>query len=127
MSTANELFATLDAPFIKFDRNIEPIVWQGKDILIQQIFDLKIPALCGSTIKYTFTTQIGDINFSSEFVTPGQSVEVVVQPLRVPSDEETIKGTFTTGRNGTFCLYFDNSYSWFNPKLLTYKICLYQV
>lgn len=31
------IFATLDAPFIHFDRRVEPIVWQGKDILVQQV------------------------------------------------------------------------------------------
>lgn len=121
------LFASLDAPFMKFEKKIEPIVWAGQDILVQRLFDLKIPAICGSTIKYSFSTQIGDINFASDFSTPGQPVEIVVEANRVPSDEETIEGTFRTGRDGTFTLYFDNSYSWFNPKLLTYKVSLFQV
>lgn len=31
------IFATLDAPFIHFDRRVEPILWQGKNILVQQV------------------------------------------------------------------------------------------
>lgn len=31
------IFATLDAPFIHFDRRVEPILWQGKDIFVQQV------------------------------------------------------------------------------------------
>src|SRR5688572_28057715 len=71
-SKAAGIFATLDAPFMQLDKKVEPIVWQGKDILIQQVFDLKIPALCGSTVNYTFTTEIGDISFYIEFTTPGR-------------------------------------------------------
>lgn len=127
MATASSVFASLDAPFINFNKEVEPIVWQGKDILVQQTFELKIPAMCGATIKYSFTTEIGDISFSTEYNTPGQPLEILVESLRVPSDEEKIEGSFKAGRDGTFCMIFDNSYSWFNPKLLTYKVSLYQV
>eukprot|EP01036_Dinobryon_divergens_P023143 gene23142-31461_t len=120
------IFTTLDAPFIHFDRRVEPILWQGKDIFVQQSYDLKIPASAGSTIKYSFSTQIGDINFATQFLTPGLGADVVIQPMRVPSDEETINGSFKSVRDGIFLLNFDNSYSWFNPKLLSYQIALFQ-
>ena len=95
--------------------------------MLLQNYELKIPASAGSTIKYSFSTQIGDINFATQFVTPGLGVDAVIQPMRVPSDEETINGSFKSVRDGIFLLSFDNSYSWFNPKLLSYQIALFQV
>lgn len=47
--------------------------------------------------------------------------------MRVPSDIETIKGTFKSEVDGTFTFLFDNAFSWFNSKLLSYSIHLYQV
>ena len=47
--------------------------------------------------------------------------------MRVPSDIETIKGSYKAESDGTFVFLFDNSYSWFNSKLLTYNVQLYQV
>ena len=47
--------------------------------------------------------------------------------MRVPSDIETIKGTFKSETNGTFIFIFDNTFSWFNSKLLTYNVQLFQV
>lgn len=51
----------------------------------------------------------------------------VIIACRVPSDVEPIMGSFRARREGTLILTFDNSYSWFNPKLLTYKVALFQV
>lgn len=121
------MFAALDAPFTNFKKNDGPIVWQAKDLLVHQDYVLKVPVMPGSTIKYSFTTTIGDICFSTEFVATGQSKEVLVQPLRVPSDIETITGTFKAVREGTFSMIFDNKFSWFNPKLLNYQVFLHQV
>ena len=47
--------------------------------------------------------------------------------MRVPSDIETIKGKYKAETEGTLYFLFDNSFSWFNSKLLTYSISLYQV
>ena len=124
---SHNLFSALDAPFIGFNKNEEPIVWQGHGILVQQLFDVKIPSLAGAIIKYTFSTEIGDIYYCIQYLTPGLPEDVIVQPTRVPSNVEAINGTFKCTRNGTFVIIFDNNFSWFNPKLLTYKISLYQV
>ena len=66
-STVDELFKTLDGPFVNFKEKVEPIVWHGKDVVISQVFELKIPALAGSIVKYSFHTMSGDIEFSSSF------------------------------------------------------------
>ena len=36
-------------------------------------------------------------------------------------------GSFKARREGTLLLTFDNTFSWFNPKVLTYKVALFQV
>lgn len=71
-SFSTTIFATLDAPFINFEKHVEPIIWQSKDILIMQTYDFKIPTMLGSLVKYSFSTTGGDINFSTEFHVPGQ-------------------------------------------------------
>ena len=56
-----------------------------------------------------------------------QPPQVVVAPMRVPSDIENIKGTFKSETDGTFVFLFDNKFSWFNSKLLSYTVNLFQV
>lgn len=46
--------------------------------------------------------------------------------MRVPSDVETIRGAFKSNADGIFVFIFDNTYSWFNSKLLTYSANLFQ-
>lgn len=122
------IFQTLDAPFVNLSSNVEPICWQSSDILVQYSYDFKIPAMAGSTVKYTFSTKIGDINFSTKFLAAGQSkAEEIVAPMRVPSDIEAIKGSYKVETDGTMIFLFDNTFSWFNPKLLSYKVQLFQV
>ena len=78
MTEASNIFSSLDAPFRNIDKGVEPIVWQSSDILVMQLYDLKIPTLAGSTVKYSFSTKLGDISFSTEFHTDGQ---VLMLPL----------------------------------------------
>ena len=151
MADANNIFSSLDAPFRNFEKAVEPIVWQSSDILVMQTYDLKVPTLAGSTVKYSFSTKLGDISFTTEFHAVGQvsfrfatactkcrvtqnfgiftsqPPQVVVAPMRVPSDIENIKGTFKSETDGTFVFLFDNKFSWFNSKLLSYTVNLFQV
>lgn len=126
MSEVKAVFDSLDAPFQNFSSNVEPIIWQTTDHLVQHEFELRVPTMVGSVVKYSFSTKIGDISFSTEFHAPGQEPVVVVAPMRVPSDIETIKGTYKAEAEGTFLFIFDNSFSWFNPKTLTYNVQLFQ-
>lgn len=72
MTEVNNIFSSLDAPFRNFEKAVEPIVWQSSDILVMQTYDLKVPMLAGSTVKYSFSTKLGDISFTTEFHASGQ-------------------------------------------------------
>jgi hypothetical protein len=50
----------------------------------------------------------------------------IVASSRVASDYKTIDGSFRAQQDGTLYLEFDNSYSWFTPKQLSYSVELYQ-
>lgn len=122
------LFQSLDAPFLKFDRNrVEPIVWHAKDFNIQTKHEVRVPAVAGSTVKYSFSTSNGDISFGLQYCTPGNLVEVIRETMREPSDVEPIKGSYKADYDGVFVFIFDNSFSWFTDKLITYEITLLQV
>jgi hypothetical protein len=122
------LFQSLDAPFLKFDRNhVEPIVWHAKDFNIQTKHEVRVPAVAGSTVKYTFSTVNGDISFGLQYATPGNLVEIIRETMREPSDVEPIKGSYKADYDGVFVFIFDNSFSWFTDKLITYDITLLQV
>lgn len=130
-STTNDLrslFQNLDAPFFRFDRNkIEPITWQAKEFPVQIHHEVKVPAIAGSTVKFSFSTQNGDINFSLQYITNKNMTEIIREAIREPSHIEAIKGSYKADYDGVFVFVFDNSYSWFTDKLLTYNIQLVQV
>lgn len=43
-----ELFQTLDAPFLRYDRNrIEPIVWKANNFLLTQSHEVRVPTVAG--------------------------------------------------------------------------------
>eukprot|EP00600_Ochromonadales_sp_CCMP1393_P006097 CAMPEP_0174975056 /NCGR_PEP_ID=MMETSP0004_2-20121128/12218_1 /TAXON_ID=420556 /ORGANISM="Ochromonas sp., Strain CCMP1393" /LENGTH=263 /DNA_ID=CAMNT_0016225839 /DNA_START=72 /DNA_END=860 /DNA_ORIENTATION=- len=125
-SGSSSIFTALDAPLMNFKKDIEPIVWQSSDILILENYDLKIPVIAGSVLKYSFSTTLGDISFSTVFQTAGQEPQLIVAPMRVPSDLEAIKGTFKAESDGTFVFLFDNTFSWFTSKTLSYSVLLFQ-
>lgn len=72
MTDASSIFTSLDAPFRNFEKGVEPIVWQSSDIVVMQTYDLKVPTIAGSTVKYSFSTKLGDISFTTEFHAAGQ-------------------------------------------------------
>ena len=122
------LLQSMDAPFLRYDKNrVEPIVWQAKDFYIQFKHEVKVPAIAGSIVKFEFYTKQGDISFGLQFVTSGNLIEVIRETSREPSDIEPIKGSYKAEYDGVFIFIFDNSYSWFTDKELTYSIQLLQV
>ncbi len=122
------LFHSLDAPFLKFDKNhVDPIIWHAKDFNIQTKHEVRVPAVAGSTVKYCFSTTNGDISFGLHYATPGNLVEVIREVMREPSDIEPIQGSYKADYDGIFIFVFDNSFSWFTDKLITYDITLLQV
>jgi uncharacterized protein YneR len=119
---------SMDAPFVRFDKNrVEPIVWSAKDFYIQFKHEVKVPTIAGSIVKFEFYTKLGDISFGLQFVTSGNLTEVIREISREPSDIEPIRGSYKAEYDGVFIFIFDNSYSWFTDKELTYTIQLLQV
>ena len=118
----------LDESFINFDEKSAPIVFRASDMLLQKVFELPIRVTQpGSTILYSFSTVQGDVSFAAYFLSvDSRPQETVIEPHRVPSDVENITGRFKAGREGTLVIKFDNSFSWFTPKYLTYLIELNQ-
>lgn len=105
----------------------EPYVYRTTDLLVHQTFELPIPMTAGAVVKYKFTTEIGDISFSTKFYMLGTAADTIIEPSRVPSNVQPIVGSFKASHDGTFIMYFDNTFSWFNPKLLSYIVELHQV
>ncbi len=66
-------------------------------------------------------------NSNSNSSNSGNNNLIIVSASRVASDVETIFGSYRAQQDGTFFLEFDNSYSWFTPKQLTYNVELLQV
>lgn len=122
------LFQSLDAPFIRYDkRKVEPITWHAKDFVVLAKHEVKVPSVAGSTVRYSFSTVNGDISFGLQYMTSNNVIEVIRETMREPSDVEPIKGSFKADYDGVFIFIFDNSFSWFTDKLLTYNIQLFQV
>jgi hypothetical protein len=93
MSAVAALFRSLDSSFINFKEKVDPIIWQGRDVNVHNLYEVKIPVQAGSIIKYSFTTNGGDIEFSSNHHKTGGDIEVVTEAMRVPSDAEKINGS----------------------------------
>ena len=129
INTNDSFFQELDAGFTNNLRDSDnlPYLYKTTDLLVHQAFELPIPATAGSILKYKFTTEIGDIGFSVTFHAPGRSAETIIEWRRVPSNVEPIMGSMKAGVDGTYIFLFDNTFSWFNPKLLSYAVELHQV
>lgn len=127
--STESFFHELDIGFNNYlnGNNSEPYTYRTTNLLVHRLFELPVPTSTGSIIKYKFTTTIGDISFSTKFFVSGRNPETIIEPSRVPSEIEPISGTFKSPQDGTLVLIFDNTFSWFNPKLLSYVVELYQV
>mmetsp|Transcript_9341 Transcript_9341/g.14086 ORF Transcript_9341/g.14086 Transcript_9341/m.14086 type:complete len:438 (+) Transcript_9341:199-1512(+) len=99
----------------------------GSHINVNKEWLLPLPiAAPYSTVSYEFCTENGDINFSIAFISIDGDEEIVVYPERVCSDIETISGSCQLNCAGTLVFMWDNSYSWFTNKLLTYIVNIEQ-
>ena len=96
---------------------------------MSSVYTLPIPiSFSKSALTYRFSTEYGDISFSMTFVPDdGGEEEIVIPSCRVESDECHISGTIDIETTGTIMLIWDNSYSWFVEKKLTYYIEVEQV
>ena len=124
---AKAFFRSLDSNFINFSDKGKnpPLLLKSTDCFVQKFFELPVPVLAGSTVKYQFSTSGGDISFMTKFWSKNGS-DTVFEPTRVPSDVEAYTGQFKATKDGTLILFFDNSFSWFTPKYLTYNVEVFQ-
>lgn len=122
------LFKELDEKFICFREVPDVFHWNTSSYFVQTELQLPVPvAVCGSKISFSFHTKQGDIAFGISFISDEDGgVESVVDLTRVNSDVEEIAGTFEVPREGTVIFLWDNSFSWFNGKILSYSIELSQ-
>lgn len=124
--SVDAFFQNLDASFAGVEKELnQPYVWQANDFLVQTVFQLPIPVVEASRIRYKFSTEGGDISFESKFLSSDTSV-IVTEKARVDSDSKPLIGEFVAHKEGTFVLSFDNTYSWFNSKNLSYHVELLQ-
>ena len=131
--SADEFFREVDRHFTALSvaathndkEKAEPILYNANSFQVRWQFELPVPCVSGSIVKYFFATGGGDIRFKLSFLSAARPA-VVVQPARVPSDVEPIAGSFKSPREGTLLFHFDNSFSWFTAKELTYQISLIQ-
>lgn len=122
------LFESLDEKFINYNEELNCYTLSSKDIIIQWNFILEIPITSSETIiTYNFHTKNGDISFGLDFL-PLKGGEIEIIPNnRVPSDKQDIIGSYKVSNEGTVVLYWDNSFSWFAQKDLSYSIQVTQV
>lgn len=132
VALTRNFFLHLDSNFINLAKKgavstNEPVLYKGHDILVQKVFEVPIPLMQGSEVKYSFRSTGGDLAFAVTFLAAEWPPENIFVNARVPSDVEPYTGTFKSTRDGTLLLSFDNTFSWFNTKHLTYNVELLQV
>ena len=122
------LFESLDSQFHNYNQPLTSYSLSSKDILIQWNFILEIPIISKETLlSYSFQTRNGDISFGLDFLPINGGDIEIISNHRVASDKETIIGTYKLINEGTAVLYWDNSFSWFAQKDLSYQITITQV
>lgn len=138
MSTVdiNSFFKDFDSNFcitsVKSLLKTTPIVFNCTEVLVQSQLDLPIPMTSGSEVVVQFSTTNGDISFSMHFASSiasseeDSSMDTMVESTRVSSDVTPYTNTFKATKDGTLLLIWDNSFSWFTSKYLTYTIELRQ-
>ena len=121
------------------------LTWNGSDVIIHYSWTLPVPILlAGSILSYSFDTKGGDIEFSVGFISADahntnntnnnntaigesnksiQDDEEILQTMnRVPSDTETVEGKIFCRNTGMIRLTWNNEFSWFLPKWLSYNV-----
>jgi len=78
----------------------------------------------GNIVEWTFQTEGGDVGFGILLERPDGVVETLVEKDRVPSDEESIRGSMVMEHKGRLWLQWDNTYSWLTNKQLIYSVSL---
>lgn len=129
-------FAELDANFKNLEKvSDDEFVYRASNVLVQSTWELPIVVQYpGTTIKFEFTTTMGDILFGIMFVAAlvdgeeedDMRAETVDEMGRVLSHEEAYGGSFTPRCEGVVFFVWDNSHDWYSHKTVSYEIRLAQ-
>jgi len=119
------LLNQVDGPsLVSFDM-VTPSVYQAKSVpvALRSRFDVPIHVIAGgSIVEYVISTDTHDIAFG---VTADreEGTTIVKEISRVDSHIEPVTGKFLVGSVPCALIFaFDNEYSWFREKRVTYKI-----
>lgn len=121
---AGPLLSQVDGPsLIGFNGN--PSVYQAKSVpvALRSKFDVPIHVTAGgSVVEYEIVTDLYDIAFGVT-AEREEGVTNVKESARVESHLEPVSGKFLVGSVPCALIFsFDNEYSWFREKRVTYKI-----
>jgi hypothetical protein len=105
--------------------NSKPNVYQAKAVPVHLRGRLDIPihvTAGGSVVEYEITTDLYDIGFGVT-AEREEGITYVKESSRVDSHLEPVTGKFLVGSVPCALVFsFDNEYSWFREKRVTYKI-----
>lgn len=121
---AEPLLAQVDGPSLA-SFNGKPSVYQAKSVpvALRAKFDVPIHVSAGgSVVEYEISTELYDISFGVT-AEREEGVTNVKESARVDSHVEPVTGKFLVGSVPCALIFsFDNEYSWFREKRVTYKI-----
>jgi len=121
---ADPLLSQVDGPSL-VNFNSKPSVYQAKavPVALRAKFDVPIHVTAGgSIVEYEITTDVYDISFGVT-AEREEGVTNVKESARVDSHLEPVTGKFLVGSVPCALIFsFDNEYSWFREKRVTYKI-----
>ena len=114
-------------PRCQYQEKSNYMEWKSTSSVVKSAWTLPIPVLtAGSSISYYFETSGGDIDFSVTFMSgpKSQDENILVAESRVASDKEAVQGQFTVHEEGLVSFKWNNEFSWFLPKYLTYNVSI---
>lgn len=118
------LLAQVDGPSLD-KLGGKPNVYQAKAVPVALRTKFEVPihvAAGGSVVEYEITTDLYDISFGIT-AEREEGVTHVKESARVDSHLEAVTGKFLVGSVPCALVFaFDNEYSWFREKRVTYKI-----
>lgn len=118
-----DIFRELDAGFIGFSGSDLEYVWSTKDMIVQWSWELAVPVpIPGCELKFEFETKGYDIGFQVVLDGEDQSSTTLLSLDRYNSHQDKMSGQCNVPKQGTARLTWDNSYSWFTPKALSYHV-----
>ncbi|KAM3570502.1 hypothetical protein VYU27_007426 [Nannochloropsis oceanica] len=125
----NELDTALSAavPQAGQPYHTHDLSWKSSGTPVRYLFKLPVPVdTAGTHVTYRFASDEFDISFAVFFlgVEEDAKMEIVLPAARVNSHQEPVSGDITVHRPGTVILLWDNTYSWFATKALSYSVHL---